>query len=72
LLETQLWQPAPNKISHPFPSYACLQKPSNPIFLWLFIGTFKRFDYWTNLSYPFYFYFVTLSGQNISVEFQKD
>jgi hypothetical protein len=29
------------------------------------------FDYWTNLSYPFYFYFVTLSKQNILFKFQK-
>jgi hypothetical protein len=28
-------------------------------------GHFKIFDYWTNLSYPFYFYFVTISEQNI-------
>jgi hypothetical protein len=34
-------------------------------------GYFKRFDYWTNLSYPFYFYFVTLSKQNILFKFQK-
>ena len=34
-------------------------------------GYFKIFDYWTNLSYPFYFYFVTLSEQNILSEFQK-
>jgi hypothetical protein len=32
---------------------------------------FKRFDYWTNLSYPFIFYFVTLSEQNILFKFQK-
>ena len=30
----------------------------------------KRFDYWTNLSYPFYYYLVTLSKQNILFEFQ--
>jgi hypothetical protein len=30
----------------------------------------KRFDYWTNLSYPFYFYFVIFSEQNILYEFQ--
>jgi hypothetical protein len=32
---------------------------------------FKIFDYWTNLSYPSYFYFVILSEQNILFEFQK-
>jgi len=32
---------------------------------------FKRFDYWTNLSYPFYLKFVTISEQNILSEFQK-
>jgi len=30
----------------------------------------KRFDYWTNLSYPFHFYFVIFSEQNILYEFQ--
>ena len=32
---------------------------------------FKRFDYWTNLSYPFYLNFVILSEQNLLAEFQK-